>query len=44
MDGRDVYSIMTRLFFTHVFAQGTQGFWQRMVTYRPNVRAGGGCC
>jgi len=43
-DGRDVYGVASRVFFTHVFGEGTQLSRWRMVTYCPNVRAGGGCC
>jgi len=41
-DGRDVYGVASRAFFTDVFGEGTQLSRRRMVTDCPNGRAGGG--
>ena len=41
-DGRNVYGVASRVFFTDVFGEGTQLSRRRMVTYCPNVRHEGG--
>ena len=43
-DGCDVYGVVSRLVSTYVFGEGTELSWRPMVTYCPNVGAGGGCC
>jgi len=42
--GRDVYSVASRVFFTHVFGEGRQLPRRPIVTYCPNIGAWGTCC